>query len=248
MKNCVLTHKECPKSVDGLLPSRLVDVGSSKKAGLEPFLWVNPLPYSSVDGETSAIEPERGAYTALSYCWGKEPFLMTTPLTLEERKKAIPMHLMPATIRDAITITRLLGIRFLWVDAFCILQGPSEEAQRDWAAESVKMESIYSQALLTIGAAYGHGAQSGMFRRPQSPTLPYCRLPSRWARVNNPDPIYAGPQVGAESGRPFRLTVDKELEINQRAWTLQEKVLSSRIAHFRGDQISLECKHGKEYE
>jgi hypothetical protein len=128
IKNCIPTHKECLKSVDGLLPSRLIDVGSLNKAGLEPFLWVNPLPYSFVDGETSAIEPERGVYIALSYCWGKEPFFMTTLLTLEERKKAIPMHLMPATIRDAIIVTRLLGIRFLWVDVFCILQGPYKEA------------------------------------------------------------------------------------------------------------------------
>lgn len=66
--------------------------------------------------------------------------------------------------------------------------------------------------------------------------------------MNNPDPIYAGPVVGAESGWPFWLTVDEGLKINTRAWTLQEKVLSSRMVHFRGDQISWECKHGQEYE
>jgi len=66
--------------------------------------------------------------------------------------------------------------------------------------------------------------------------------------VNNPDPIYAGPVVGAESGWPFWLMKDGELKINNRAWTLQEKVLSSRMVHFRGDQISWECKHGQAYE
>jgi len=248
MKDCLLSHSECRRSVNNLLPSHLVDVGSSKKRGFKPFLWVNPQLNGSVDGGSSAVGTERGAYTALSYCWGKEPFLTTTPLTMEERKRAIPMCLLPATIRDAITVTRILGIRFLWVDALCILQGPSEEAQRDWAAESARMEGIYSQAFLTIGAAYGHEAQSGLFMRPRSPRLPYCHLPSRWAGVNNPDPIYAGPVVGAESGWPFWLMKDGELKINNRAWTLQEKVLSSRMVHFRGDQISWECKHGQAYE
>jgi hypothetical protein len=36
-----------PKSADGLLPSRLVDIGSSKERGFEPFLWVNRLSYTS---------------------------------------------------------------------------------------------------------------------------------------------------------------------------------------------------------
>lgn len=178
MKDCLLSHSECRRSVDGLLPSHLVDVGSSKERGCEPFFRVNPQLNGSVDDESSAVGTERGAYTALNYCWGEESFLTTTPLTLEERKEAIPMYLLPATIQDAITVTRILGIRFLWVDALCILQGPSEEAQQDWAAESARMEGIYSQAFLTIGAAYGHEAQSGLFMRPQSPRLPYCHLPS----------------------------------------------------------------------
>lgn len=57
------------------------------------------------------------------------------------------------TIQDAITITRQFGIRYLWVDALCILQGKDATARKDWQRECGKMADVYSGALLTIAAA-----------------------------------------------------------------------------------------------
>jgi hypothetical protein len=67
-------------------------------------------------------------YFALSYCWGTEsqarPYLTLTCDT--EARLSRPGGLsasqsLPATIQDAIDLTRMLDCRYLWVDALCIV-------------------------------------------------------------------------------------------------------------------------------
>jgi Heterokaryon incompatibility protein (HET) len=62
----------------------------------------------------------------------------------------IPFERLPRTIKDAITITRDLGIQFLLVDALYIVQHSLNG--EDWQRESAKMESIYGNAYVTIAA------------------------------------------------------------------------------------------------
>ena len=44
-----------------------------------------------------------------------------TQSTLERKMETIPLSSLPQTLRDAITITKWLGFRYLWIDALCIL-------------------------------------------------------------------------------------------------------------------------------
>ncbi|KAF2116029.1 heterokaryon incompatibility protein-domain-containing protein [Lophiotrema nucula] len=57
---------------------------------------------------------------------------------------------IPATIRDAIDVTRRAGQRYLWVDSLCIIQ---EERHPDNEANIARMSRIYGEALFTIVAA-----------------------------------------------------------------------------------------------
>ena len=66
-------------------------------------------------------------YVALSYCWGGDQAVKTTKATLEKHKTGIPIYSLPATIRDAITVTRRVGIGFLWVDSLCIIQDSPDQ-------------------------------------------------------------------------------------------------------------------------
>jgi hypothetical protein len=58
-------------------------------------------------------------------------------------QQAIPLNLLPKTIQDAIKVTRMLGIEYLWVDSICIVQDDSKDFQK----ESVDMGKIYQHAI-----------------------------------------------------------------------------------------------------
>jgi hypothetical protein len=53
--------------------------------------------------------------------------MVTTTTNLEERKHSIPFDSMPLTFKDAIQITRELGIDHLWIDSLCIPQDSPED-------------------------------------------------------------------------------------------------------------------------
>jgi hypothetical protein len=57
-------------------------------------------------------------------------------------------------------VTEKLGLRFLWMDAFCILQD-----DKDFLVKSVKMGKIYAQSLINIAAGHGTDGAAGLFHR-----------------------------------------------------------------------------------
>ena len=74
---------------------------------------------------------------------------------------------LPKTIQDAIFVTHELGLRFLWVDTFCIVQDDEEEKAR----EISNMDRIFSEAEITIAAARASHVYEG-FLHPR-------RIPNR---------------------------------------------------------------------
>lgn len=107
VNECEQTHSMCSQGTT-LLPSRVIDVsGNSLKL---------------VEGGRS-----KAKYISLSHCWGLLPMLVTSMATLADRMQEIPDTSVPATFSDAIKVTRLLGIRYLWIDSLCIIQDSKEE-------------------------------------------------------------------------------------------------------------------------
>lgn len=53
----------------------------------------------------------------LSYCWGKTPQLPTIKSNLATHSHGIAPDGISRTVRDAITVAKLLGFSRLWVDA-----------------------------------------------------------------------------------------------------------------------------------
>lgn len=58
-----------------------------------------------------------GKYTTLSHVWGNPNPFTTTRATIDIYKAGIVFDDLPKTFQDAITMTRRLGVRYLWIDA-----------------------------------------------------------------------------------------------------------------------------------
>jgi hypothetical protein len=99
LKECDVSHTGSCLSQLGLkppvLPSRVIDFGESD-GSREPYLCITKGSF--------------GRYTTLSHYWGKHLPLKTTESTLETRIDAISIKTLPKTYRDAVNITRSLGI------------------------------------------------------------------------------------------------------------------------------------------
>ena len=102
---------------------------------------------------------EVGSWAALSYCWGGLSTLTLTKNNLAELTQNIPLKIFPATLRDAVQISRSLGIRYLLMDALRILQ----DCKVDWATEASKMRDVYEGSQVTLIAATAKTSESSIF-------------------------------------------------------------------------------------
>jgi len=178
LRECLKHHKDCRYRGYGKgLPTRVIDVGPPD-GSRDPFLFVPERPVATKQDQMQKFNQshdreswqhfrkEEGAaaevrYLALSYCWGNKQNFVTKLGNLDSLKESIPWREIPQTVRDAISITRGLGIRYLWIDALCIVQDSPE----DWSAESVKMAEVYGGAFLTLSAAHGADVHDGLLRQ-----------------------------------------------------------------------------------
>jgi hypothetical protein len=166
-----------------------------------------------------------GKWVALTYCWGNVPFLQTTSQNIESLKREIVFSSLPQTFKDAVIITRQLGIRYLWIDALCIQQ----DSDLDWQAESANMPAIYTNAYLTIAAVGAQNSHQGMLN------------PRGWVS-DKPDSCSV--RLSRKSVVDFRMPINHLTHIDhlsRRAWCLQEKVLSPRVLSFGSSQMTFTC-------
>jgi hypothetical protein len=129
---CARTHPECGTPSDSSLPTRVLDVGTMSNPSLR---LVEPLDELAI-----------GRWACLSHVWGFKPLLSTTRANLNAFKVDIPWALLPKKFLDVVLFTRLLGIRWLWIDSLCIIQDDPEDRHK----ESTAMEYTYKNGYLTI--------------------------------------------------------------------------------------------------
>jgi hypothetical protein len=89
-----------------IYPSRLIDVGESEDTLVflrEMQNWSN-----------------RDMYICLSHCWGQKQPLMLTKESKPILQDGMQVSTLPRTFQDAIFVTRLLGVRFLWIDSLYV--------------------------------------------------------------------------------------------------------------------------------
>jgi Heterokaryon incompatibility protein (HET) len=205
---CNLTSQEVP-----ILPHRVIDVGA-EDSSTSARLFIND-------------SLQRGEYTCLSYCWGGPQDVSTTTATLEQYSICLPSDKLPQTIRDAINITRSLAIRYLWVDALCILQDNTD----DKSVEIGEMGRIYRNAMVTIAAGSSQRVTDGFLKErtiPYSYQLPFYLSAGRFGIIS----LRACEKLGHAKVDP----------LETRGWTLQESLLSRRVLYYGSRDLLWKCQ------
>ena len=165
----------------------------------------------------------------LSHCWGTLKCLTLTTLNYKYLETGFKLKELPKTFREVIEITRNLGIRYLWIDALCILQ----DSHRDWRHEAPMMMKVYENSHCNISALAATDSEQGCFFK----RLPWCIsrtvVETSWDNeLNGSCDIY--PEYFWPS------SVDAA-PLNSRAWVFQERLLAPRILHYGCDQLLWEC-------
>ncbi|KAL0935726.1 heterokaryon incompatibility protein [Colletotrichum truncatum] len=143
---------------------------------------------------------------------------------------------MTQSVRDAVRVCRSLSIRYLWIDALCIIQDDAA----DWQRESASMAFIYNNAYCTIVAASTSSChQSFLERRFDMMTVPFV------SRINPESAGHYGLYAsGYGAGGAFAwptLDFDKNCKWLHRGWTYQERKMSRRSIFFGRNMIHFEC-------
>ncbi|KAL8867425.1 MAG: hypothetical protein Q9174_005675 [Haloplaca sp. 1 TL-2023] len=169
-------------------------------------------------------------YLTLSHRWGGASVMRATKATYIAMRSKIEIQDLPRTFQDAMNITRRLGYRYLWIDSLCIIQDDPE----DWEVEWKRMADIYSNSTLTIAALWGHDSHAGCFVERRPLATQDCHI-GNWRGSG----LFVRPEVYT---RGSELELVKPKPLLERAWVLQERLLSPRILYYGPWELHWECQ------
>lgn len=221
ISRCKAEHTKC-QPADKKLPHRVLEIVETE-----------PLHIRLVENCTQQAD-----YACLSHRWGPQ----TKPSSLVKEnldlyRAEIPEVKLYPLVRDALEAIIRLGLRFIWIDCYCIIQ----DDPVDWEVEATNMASIYENAVLTISATFsedGCSLFSTMSKEFKEFQVTQIRGVSIHIRKQLPHPcVMQYGQVG-----------DSEIQEKfhgpslSRGWVFQERLLSSRFIHFTSSEIFWECR------
>ncbi|KAK3169624.1 hypothetical protein OEA41_009008 [Lepraria neglecta] len=150
--NCIKNHVSCQRidpeeeAREAWNPTRLLDVGEIGACDSVELVYTDGLP---------AAVP----YAALSHCWGNYQHPRLVESNLESFREGIPTQDLSKTFRDAVEVTKRLGLRYLWIDSLCIAQ----DSQEDWRAEPAMMGKLNRFCQCTIATTTTKDGRMGSF-------------------------------------------------------------------------------------
>ncbi|KAI0505487.1 HET-domain-containing protein [Xylaria bambusicola] len=228
LSDCLSNHHSCRPSAN-YLPKRLIEAGPS---GHSPLRLVRSTHLSAGT-----------RYIAVSHCWGPTLPIRTTKANEAIYTREIPFPLLPQTFRDAISIAEALGIRYLWIDALCIVQDDPLE----WEVEAASMKDVYSGAILTIAASEATQSTEGCFKNQSSAPRPSHDSPETYEEEEllaffTTPPCSTGrlsDMVRIQAG-DVREAAQQNI-LSTRGWVLQEQLLSRRMISCMHQSLYWQC-------
>jgi hypothetical protein len=248
-------HHKCHTAImEKILPSRLIDVAEHEES----------IRIVDTKDLTNSNDIQ---YATLSHCWGPPDLLPTRTLkaNVESKPYDISFDTVSKTFQHAITATRKLGMRYLWIDSLCIVQDDAS----DWNRESKIMGNIYANGHINIVASDAADSSVGLFfNRPQPNDFGFRTAVSSidQARIRHEATEHTHPQglpllpVYSISNpiSDIRASATQDLDAiftcavsmsnssrltSKRAWCFQETFLAPRSLFFTQQQVYFECRH-----
>ncbi|KAI0630011.1 heterokaryon incompatibility protein-domain-containing protein [Trametes polyzona] len=231
IERCSGEHSDCRSCLPtspSTLPTRLIDCRDVNRPRL-----------------VTTTPGANGKYVALSYVWGgPQDKHHTTENNMAAYHDGIDATTLPQTIRDAIYITRALGIDSLWLDSLCIIQ----DSAKDKHCEMASMRHIYRNAYVTIIAASASSVTEGFLHerrlRPVVASLPALCSPAE--STGEPRKQATGIRAPPHLVGTLHLIACTESEpeepIDERAWCLQELLMSPRALIFTSETVVFRCQ------
>lgn len=166
----------------------------------------------------------------LGYCCGEQENkdLVLKQSMLKRKMETISLSSLPQTLRDAITITKWLGFRYLWIDALCFFQ----DSKENWEKEAAVTGKLYFHTVVIIAASAASDSSQG-FLLPREdfnatpPQLVFCE----------PDGIRRLVSVRCR----FPSVTDIGQPLNLRGWAFQERLLSPRLLSYETRPLRWTC-------
>jgi len=145
-------------------------------------------------------------------------------VNVDERKRGIHLESLVKMFQDAVDITKMLGVEYIWIDSLCIVQ----DSRQDWEHESLLMGMVCGNSYYDIAATACSDGRGGCFGARDPHTVLPCLV-----------------TIGIAGKRQLFYLSDIDIwsesfarsPLNVRAWVLQERLLSPRVLHFDNDQL-----------
>ncbi|KAH7060555.1 heterokaryon incompatibility protein-domain-containing protein [Macrophomina phaseolina] len=232
------------------VPTRLLDLEHCLKTDEDDGFVVlvrlgNPDESTSEVPNTEALKSFHdvcGNYAALSYRWGlPETSLKTTRANIHDHMSGIPVSSLAACLGDAVRVACKLKIRYLWVDALCIVQDDEGE---DFKQESGRMLETYHCAFITMAAARSPSSGIALLQNRHLESADIRFKSSIAPTVSGSYCFSLVPEKVTPSVRAEDNTFGIDLESSTwdtRAWVFQEKIISNRVVIFGHKMIHVRC-------
>ncbi|KAK0633915.1 heterokaryon incompatibility protein-domain-containing protein [Immersiella caudata] len=208
LTECRTQHPSCG-SMHRRLPRRVLDVGNADHTPSSVRLYES--------------QQEDDEYICLSYRWPGTASAKLLRRNLEQYKVAIPLDEIPLTFKEVFEVARSLRVRYVWIDALCIIQ---DDEVGEKAQDIANMNLIYESALLTVFSAWSTE-----------------QLFSTAGEHYRHHEIERGVFVRHALRHFFEdQSAKTSLLIMDRAWIFQERILSGRAVYFTEYELVWDCQ------
>lgn len=230
LDDCVKNHERCNSRQEDTVwrPTRLLKIEQNEH--LETSIRLI---------KTAEAKPA-GPYGTVTHRWGftaeDKQRVILTQATYPKLSTGISLSSMPRLFQDIINIACQLGLRYIWIDAFCIFQ---DNDNSDWQRESSLMQKVYTNSSCNLSAADATSCSESLInaRNPGLITFPVIEL--KCSHRNQP--LAPASQQYLIYDPSFWKHEVTEALVNTRGWVLQERVLSPRVLHLGKRQVMWEC-------